>query len=254
MYLIIPSIELIEHRSRWTIVGEKGTEKFYTQLSDMPEQLCKLFRLENVKSIQVTDVDSFIDYENNNIDNICMMTEATFLPFQALTNCQTVEDCVKLLEYGVHRIIISDFAINNTEEIKELIREYSDRRIIFSLPVDSEKVIFKHSGVQAGMSEYAGYLKSLGATRVVYSRSEKSLNLMPDKRELDILKKYFPKWTYMHDVYTFSELEELKELMKYNMDSLILGDSFYHTHFPCQKIWRLVEAKLDAAKDEIIAD
>ncbi len=254
MYLVIPSIELLEHKSRCRVNGEHGTQDFYGKLSDIPEDLCKLFRLENVKSIQVTDIDSFIDYENNNIDNICLMTEATFLPFQALSNCQTKEDCRKLLEYGVHRIILADYAANKPAEVKELIKEYSDRRIIFFLPIKSGKVYFEYSSQEYGLIEYLEYLKSLGATRVVLSILDSDSEIIPDKNTITLLRDYFPKWTYQYNAINYSELEQIKILTEYNMDSLVIAESFYGYNFPCQKIWRIAEARLDAPKNKITAD
>jgi phosphoribosylformimino-5-aminoimidazole carboxamide ribonucleotide (ProFAR) isomerase len=182
------------------------------------------------------------------------MSESTFLPFQALTNCQTLEDCHKLLEYGIHRIIIADFAIDNPVDIKKIIKEYSDRRIIFYLPVKNDKVVFEHSNIELDLKEYVEYLQSLGANRVVFSQIESNPVIIPGDEILELLQKYFSKWTYMYDASNFVELQKLNLLVKYNMDSLIIGKSFYHTVFPCQKIWRISESRLDAGKDKILVD
>ena len=255
-YLIIPSIELENHKSKFIVKGKPGTEEFYKHLSDMPELLCKLFRLENVKTIHITDKDSFVDAENNNIDNICLMTQATFLPFQALVNFQEVGDCRKILDYGVHRIIISDFTIQYPDYVKDLIDEYSISRIVFYFPVRRGKVYFEQSGKEFELSEYAAFLKSLGAERVVLSLSDNSDfdGLYPREEILASLKNNFKGWTYKYDVSSFEELDKLRHLEQFAMDSLIIAESFYSTNFPCQNIWREAEAILDAPNKEIRAD
>lgn len=249
-YLIIPSIELENHKSKFIVKGKPGTEEFYKRLSEMPELLCKLFRLENVKSIHINDNDSFADSENNNIDNICLMTQATFLPFQALVNFREVGDCRKILDYGVHRIIISDFAFQHPDYIKDLINEYSISRIIFHFPVKKGKVYFEQSGMEFASDEYAGFLQSLGAERVLLSLSDADdfNGLFPKDEILKLLRDSFKGWTYQYDVLNYSDLEKLKYLEQFLMDSLIIGESFYSTNFPCQNIWREAEAILDAPK------
>ena len=255
-YLIIPSIELQNHKSKFIIEGLPGSQEFYQRLSEFPELLCKLFRLENVKSIHITDIDSFADSDNHNIDNICLMTEATFLPFQALVNFQKLDDCRKILDYGVHRIVLSDSLIDEPEQIKDLIKEYSIRRIIFHYPVQDGRVYFPHSVREFGLEEYAKYIKSLGAERVVLQMTSEDeyLPLIPPKQVLEILKENFQAWTYQYDARNYAELEQLKELQQYNMDSIIISESFYSINFPCQKIWRLAESRLDISGNEIVVD
>ncbi len=252
MFLVIPSIDLQNHKCRYIVSGEKDTEDFYAKLSATPELLCKLFRLENVKSIHINDLDSFNNPDDNNIDNICLMTEATFLPFQALVNFQTVEECRKTLEYGVHRIVLADFAAINKNDTQDLINEYSASRIIFHLPVKNGKVYFSYSDTEYEIDDYLIYLKELGATRVILHLNEGELH--PPENILSVLKDNFRTWTYQYDAANYDELKELKALTSFNMDSLIIGKSFYSTNYPCQKIWRIAEACLDAAKGELITD
>ena len=252
MFLVFPSIDLLNHKSRFVVKGEQGTENFYSKLSETPELLCKLFRLENVKSIHINDWDSFNNSDDNNIDNICLMTEATFLPFQALVNFRSAEECRKTLEYGVHRIVLSDFAMNNKKDTEDLLKEYSSSRIIFDFPVNGDKVVFTHSSMEIPVNEYAAYLKGLGAKRVILSLGEDTTR--PDEKILTVLKDNFPSWTYKYDAVNYDELMKLKPLMSFNMDSLIMGQSFYSTNYPCQKIWRIAEARLDAPADTLIAD
>ena len=246
MLLIIPSIEISDHKCRYRIQGLMGTEEYYEQLEKNPFDLCKLFRLENVKSIHIYDKDSFDDPSKNNFDSIARLTQATFLPFQVNGNFQTIDDCKNLLNYGVHRIILSDIAAGHPEIIANLIRDYSGQRIVFNLPVEKNNVQFKYTNKSYNLNYYIDHLKDLGATRIIYQPINESFNqFISDIKKIKLLKDNFQKWTLELDVSGFAELKQIEILTDFGVDSLIIGKPFFESVFPCQNIWRIAEKKLD---------
>lgn len=244
MFFVNPTIELVDNKCKFVIHGEKGTQDYYKHLADNPHDLCKLFRLENVKSILINDVDSFNYGSNSNLDYIAYITESTFLPFIVLSNFQTIDECRSLLELDVHTLIMADIAYRKPNETRELIRDYSDRRIAFYLPVRDGQVCFEHIGKSFPLNYYLSYINKLGAKRFFVQSDIKLNSEDPRAKQTCIeLKNLVEKWNYMTNVSSYKELIELSLLKNYNMDSVSLGDSFYGTVFPCQKIWRIAELK-----------
>jgi len=242
MFFVNPTIELVGNKCKFVIQGEEESEDYYQQLAENPHDLCKLFRLENVKSILINDVDSFSIGSNSNLDFIAYITESTFLPFLILSNFQTIEDCRSLLEFDVHTLILADIAYRQPNETLELIKDYSDRRIAFYLPIRDGQVCFEHIRKSFPLKYYLSHIQKLGAKRL-FVKSDIKLN-SDDPRAEQIcisLKNSVEKWNYITDVGNYDELIELSMLKNYNMDSVSLGDSFYGTVFPCQKIWRIAE-------------
>jgi len=148
MLLVIPSIELHEGRCIFCISGETGTEKYYEDITNHPDNLCKLLRKENAKSILIYDIDSFTDPKSKNITLISFLVKSTDIPVILHSNIQSIEECRELFSLGVFCIILDSLSITDTEGIKSLISEYTSRRVIFNLPVVDDMVVFTYINKQ----------------------------------------------------------------------------------------------------------
>jgi muramidase (phage lysozyme) len=53
------------------------------------------------------------------------------------------------------------------------------------------------------------------------------------------------KFTLKNFVKSSQDLFSINQLEKYNIDSVIIGTELNNNIFPCQKIWRKIESKLE---------
>jgi len=255
VFLVIPSIVFEYGKCRKRISGEPGTGEFYNKLFEEPAELCKLFRHENVKAIHIIDWDSFQSNRINNFEKIATLPKATSLPFQVFANFSTYSDCENLLNNGIHRIILPASISQYKELTRELIKKFTSSRVVFDFPVNEENEVDIGSGNgKFSISEYVAVLKQLNIHRIVYHSSRDLTEILGNRKNLDLLAANFQRWTLEYDVKDYKELYQVNELKKYGLDSLILGESFYSTNFPCQKIWRIAESRLDANDDEFKCD
>lgn len=244
MLLIIPSIEILNQKCVYRILGEQGTETFYSEIENNPEKLCKLFRKENVKSIHVTDLDSYASSDYN-FENIFKLTKATFLPFQLQAHFNNIKQCNELLNNGIHRLVLNDINDYDIWDLRNLILKYTNHRIIFSVPVVENQVSFSYSGKTYSLNEYMEKIHSLVGVRVIYKESGLSGNEYLIKDNLDTIKCYVKNITLSADIADYRELIKMNDFDGFGIDSVIIGKPLYENSFSCQKIWRLIESDID---------
>ena len=252
MYLIIPSIDFFDNKCRTCIEGDTGTDEFYLSLYENPAELCKLFRLENVKSIHISDSDSFIEYNKNNFEKISKLPLTTSLPFQVYANYQSYDDCRLLLDSGIHRLVLPIEIIENLELLKKIINNYGPSRIIISYPITD--ILREEQDFLSYLTRSCNLLSRIGINRIQISFTEDIDSLANQEQLFKTIQKYFKRWTLQFNAVGYDELMQLSELMIFGMDSLVLGDSFYSKNFPCQQIWRINESNIDAKSKDFSCD
>ena len=250
MILVIPAIELREGICAHSIKGEDGMESLYDCLSNNPIRLCNLLRKENAKTIHITDFDSY-EYNRINTDSILFLAESLDIPVQLLSDFKNYNECRYFLDNGIYRIIISRLALTEPASVLKLIEEYSISRIIFSLWADDGIVKFKDTGIELTDQEFIRQIKKFDATRLVYAeRNWIKSDSGPDYRKLKKLGEDSGlRITLFESIYQPEQLWELQTLKEYGIDSVIIGNALYENKFPCQKIWRLIEAQLENGMD-----
>lgn len=247
MILVIPSVFLCNGKAIHTIQGEPGTESFYENLSEHPELLCGLFRREDAKTIMIIDKDSFdnsTDYDNR--ETIFKIIKNLDIPIQLLYNFKNIEEIEYFFQKRVQRVVIGSFAYHNPEEIKHLIGKYTSSRIIFYLHTDTSSLKDMKDVDIANPYHYAEFIINVGGQRFMYYDEEWERQGKPDFVFLkDFAQTTRLKITIGSGVSTAKTLRELQSLQKFGIDSAIISEAFYKNRFPCQKIWRKIEAQLE---------
>jgi phosphoribosylformimino-5-aminoimidazole carboxamide ribotide isomerase len=246
MLLVIPSIELVNGKCIYCICGETGTENYYTEISEHPYELCKLLRRENAKAIHIYDIDSFNNPENGNLSLLSYLVQSTDIPLLVHSNFQSIDECRVLFDYGVFRLVLDSLALTDTTGTKALIDEFTAARVIFNIPVVGSQVVFSHAGKSVDLGWYIEYLNGLGANRILYYELDNT-ETKPVKyiSNLEIISNYKIKISVANDIENVRQLWKLNDYTGLGVDSIVIGKAFYENKFPCQKIWRLIEAKLE---------
>lgn len=251
MVLVIPSIELSEGRCTRLICGEEGTEDFYKCLSEDPLALCHFWRRENAKSLHLFDYDSYNGLNNYlNINSILYIINQLDIPIQLSSDFSDTSECKLYLDNGVYRIFISELALMDPIGVSELIKEYTPSRVCFQAFTDNRYIFFPNTQQQLKDIEFAKFIKNLGGNRIAYN----TLNNSQEKPPFDFnyLIKFAMdsglKITISDGIYNSKDLLECPNVLKYGIDSVILGEELHNNSFPCQKIWRIIEAEVEQDK------
>jgi len=242
MLLVIPSIDLSRGKCLGCIDGEFGTIDYYQRLFDNPLTLVKLLRDENSKALHINDIDclSGIDIEANIhiITEICSNFD---IPIQLYSRFLDIHTCKFMLDSGIYRLIIDKVDDSNIMAVESLILSYTYSRVVFLCILDESN---KLKNANIPLDDYLKNLKNIGANRIIVKYDDLQVNSL----RLDFLKTlssfYNLRITLYEGIYNTQDLLELNKLTYSGIDSIIMSEALYRNCFPCQKIWRLAEAKL----------
>ena len=248
MLLVIPSIELSDGICCNRIIGEYGTDSLYEQYKQNPCELIRLWRRENAKSVHINDMDSFQKKSSDiNINGIIFLTEMTDIPLTLLHNFRDLELCSIFLNAGIYRIFIGKLFINYPYEISQLVNHYTSSRVCAYIDTDNTTVFYDNDTLKIPIDEVMKIIKSTGVNRILYHNRHWKDSVSDS--DIESIKNTFEQYkvriTVNGGVNSASDLWKLNTTNKYGIDSVTIGQAFYQNKFPCQKIWRLVEAELE---------
>lgn len=248
MLLVIPAIELTKGHCSRCIVGVPGTENLYADLSDHPIELAQLWRRENAKCIHVTDADSFSGQSSIEMMNMVInMQQAVDIPIQYVSFQQTIGAYRYLLENGVYRVAINRLAWSDPGAVRELLDEFTSSRVIFAArAVDGDIDLGDGIGM-VNDEEFIKHVYGLGGRRLIYSEFgwEGALSGQDPETVRRIAAVSKMRITTAGGVASPQQLWALQGLGIPTFDSVVIGRALYENRFPCQGMWRKIEAKLE---------
>ncbi len=245
MVLVIPAIELQNGRCRRRIEGDPALEQYYTYLQSHPEELARLYRQENARTLHVVDMDALDGYPTEvNRDAVVAIANAVDIPIELLTVYSTVEDCRHWLESGVFRIVVSEIVITSPDGLRDLVARYTSSRIVLGIRAQNRTV--RIGDVTMDDVALALAAKELGIRRVVYSDvGWEGTYKGPDFELIESFARSVQmSITIAGGIDSPEELWRCNTLRSCGVDSVIVGRAMVENRFPCQHIWRIVEATL----------
>lgn len=257
--LIIPSIELADGHCARHVCGEPGTERLYAEMANHPVEIAQLWRRENAKCIHVTDTDSFAGRDDAaTLEQVIAMQKAVDIPIELVTYQASLDTVNRLLEAGVYRVAINITAWTDPEGVRQLMTAYTPSRVIFGMRSHDGMVDL---GQKVGLVADADYLhrvRELGGQRIIYTEQawEGALTGEDLTTVHRVAEAAGPtiRITMAGGIASPQHLWELQQNAPRTVDSVVIGRALYENRFPCQGIWRAIEAKLEPGIHEQAAD
>jgi phosphoribosylformimino-5-aminoimidazole carboxamide ribotide isomerase len=245
MFLVIPEIVLEDGHCSYCIQGESGMDRHYERLSDKPEELCKLWRRENAKALHIVDLDSYRGLDNSqNIELLKYISKSVDILIQLSTFERPVAKIREFLENGVYRVIVDDIILEDKVGMRQLIDDYTASRVALNVEVFQGNSIFGHHESVYSDLELAKHAREIGINRAYYY--DRLLPLDHDLgRILHFAKETKMRITVVEGANDHRELIKLQDNFMNGIDSVTIGKAMYENKFPCQKIWRKIEAELE---------
>lgn len=241
--LLIPVIDIKDGKSVRMIEGLADKTLYY---SDSPLTMARLFRRENFKVLQITDLDGAYYGKMKNFDLVKHITESVGIPVQLGGGIRSYEIAKQLIEeLGVYRIILATAAIDNIPLVEKLLSDYSPSKIIVSIDVKNGYFVKTRWTEKTNIKgiNLALQMKSLGVERIIYQDVSRIGTLQGPN--LDGLKEMAEatglKITAAGGIGGYPDLKKLQQLEPLGVDSAILSRALYENKFPCQVIWRDAE-------------
>lgn len=232
MLLVIPAITI-----RGSVCDEAiGALLPFDEGYLYPDERAQLLRKENAKALHliIEGEDEWCDHALSVIRSIRQVVDVpTAVSLHALPeDYQTLDAMVSV---GVYRIILPP--TTGQERVAELVARYSPQRIIPSV-------------VLGGRQELSlAAFKQCSAQRVALLHPDDTSSLDWDalERIAENARTLGLRLTVVFGIRSYAELHRLDGLAP-AVDSLVLGHALAEDVFPCQRLWRSVEASFASAE------
>jgi phosphoribosylformimino-5-aminoimidazole carboxamide ribotide isomerase len=241
MLLVIPAVEISGGRCVQPIRGVNG----YTY-SDDPVEMARLWRTENAKSLHVTDLDGVVQGGLPNADVIRRMISAVDIPVEVGGPLHSFAAVQQAFDMGAYRVVVGCSITADAAETERWLKTFGASKIVLGIDAVDGRVVQPGAGGPSEESavDLALRAKAIGFRRVLYTevrpdRAMRGLNLAILK---EIGERSGMRITQSGGVMGLEELLALQDLVRYGVDSVVIGRALCENKFACQAIWRRCEA------------
>lgn len=241
MLLLIPAIEIKRGRCVQMVQGVEGFA-----YSDDPVEMARLWRLENAKSLHVTDVDGAIAGRLVNTEILKRMVSTVDIPMELGGGLRTFEDVQQAFELGMYRVLVSTMMISNPDEAKRVIERFGPSKIVLGIDA-MDGIVATHGWTESsGLTALTVALnaKAIGFKRIIYTdiRLDGTLRGVNLRVLRELGEKTGMRITAAGGIAGLDDLLKVQELEPYGVDSAVVGRALYENKFSCQQMWRMCEA------------
>lgn len=222
---VIPAIDLMGGRVVRLVKGDVKHVLDYSYLGD-PTKIAGIWVSQGADTLHIIDLDG-AKGTGDNIDILISIIKSIDVNIQFGGGIRSLEKARKILNKGVHRIILGSLAIRSPYVVKQIINEFGDERVIVALDYDTEGIV-----LYKGWSEKT-YIKvenlilrfrELGCIYFLLTSASKDGTLEgPDLETLYRTTK-FGKIIAAGGIRTINDLLNLKKLGVYGV---VIGRALY---------------------------
>lgn len=241
MLLLIPAMEIKGGRCVQMVQGIEGSS-----YSDDPVEMARLWRLENAKSLHITDVDGALQGRLVNTDVLKRMVATVDIPIELGGGLRSFEAVQQAFDLGVYRVLISTMMIENPDEAKRVMDVFGPSKVVLGIDA-MDGIVATHGWVEtSGLTALTVALnaKSIGFRRIVYTdiRLDGTLRGVNLSVLRELGEKTGMRITAAGGIAGLEDLLKVQELQPYGVDSVVVGRALYENKFSCQRLWRRCEA------------
>jgi phosphoribosylformimino-5-aminoimidazole carboxamide ribotide isomerase len=240
--LIIPAIDLQNGKCVRLSQGRKDAPIVY---NDDPITVAKDFELAGAQLLHIVDLDAaFSDSGSPNRDLLSQIIRAIEIPVQFGGGLRTAKDVEEMIKLGVKRGIIGTLAVESPETVADLVRDFGSDRIAVGIDAKDGEVMVR-GWEQKGKiraAELARIVAQAGVERIIYTDVARDGMLSgPNIEQTRLLARESGlKVTASGGVSSIADLERLKHLAPFGVDSVIVGKALYECRFTFAEAARAV--------------
>jgi len=231
--LIIPAIDL--QRGKCVRLSQ-GRREAVTVYDEDPVEAAKKFALAGARMLHVVDLDAAVsDNFSNNRHLLREIIRAIEIPVQFGGGLRSVAGVKDAIELGVTRVVIGTLAVESPGTLKELLRTFGGDRIAVGIDAKDGEVMVR-GWEQKGKTravELAHMVAKAGVERVIYTDVARDgmLTGVNIEQTQMLARESGLKVTASGGVSSLEDLERLKQLTAFGVDSVIVGKAIYEGRF-----------------------
>jgi len=240
--VVIPAIDLLQGKCVRLSQGQKQAATIYD--AD-PIAVAKNFALAGATMLHIVDLDgAFNDSASPNRQLLGEIVRAIEIPVQFGGGLRTPDDVRQVLELGVTRVVIGTLAVEDPETLQELISSFGSDQVAVGIDARDGEVMVRgwEQGGKISAVDLAQVVAKAGVARIIYTDVARDGMLTGPNIEQTLLvaRESGLKVTASGGVSSLADLERLKSLSEFGVDSAIVGKAFYEGRFTCEAALQVV--------------
>lgn len=137
---VIPAVDIKNGKCVQLVQGKPGTEQV---VIENPEKVAEKWQNEGASLLHVINLDGAFGDAGANLDVVRRILETVSIPVELGGGIRIKEDCAKLLNMGVSKVILGTMAIEHPEYVEELSGEFGSERVMVALDSKDSKVVVR---------------------------------------------------------------------------------------------------------------
>jgi len=137
-FRVIPAVDLKEGKCVTLVGGDPG--KRIAEIED-PVRTALGWEEKGASLLHLIDLDGAIGGAPANMDIVREITGSLAIPVQFGGGIRSVESARRILDSGVHRIILGTLAFRSPGTVEELARQYGSDRVMVALDFRGDRVV-----------------------------------------------------------------------------------------------------------------
>lgn len=238
--LIIPAIDL---RKGKCVRLEQGRKDAATIYDDDPVRVAKNFELAGAQMLHIVDLDAaFSDRASPNHRVLREILQTIEISVQFGGGLRSVEDVRRAIEVGVGRVVIGTMAVESPEVLEELVRSFGGDRIAVGIDAKDGEVMVRgwEQRGKMGAVELARVVAEAGVERIIYTDVSRDgmLTGVNVEQTRAVARESGIKVTASGGVSSLDDIERLRQLSSFGVDSVIVGKALYERRFTLREASR----------------
>ena len=236
----IPAIDLLNGNC---VRLMQGAYDQVTTYHDDPITMARRWESLGAQFLHVVDLDAARSGgRTHNTAMIASIAQTVAIPVQTGGGIRSAVDVIRVLNHGIHRVIIGTAAVKDPALISTMVAKYGADRIAVGIDAKNGEVRVDGWTIGTGLSalDLARDMEALGVRRIIYTDIGRDGTMdgpnLYAYRTLGMQLNH-ARLTASGGVSGPEDLTALAELESFGVDSVIIGRALYEGKFNDYELW-----------------
>ncbi len=231
--LVIPAIDL---RQGKCVRLTQGRKEAVTVYDGDPVKVAEDFERDGARLLHVVDLDgAFSESNKRNRDVLRELVRAVSIPVQFGGGLRSTEDIEQVIGLGVARVVIGTLAVESPGALAKIVRQFGVERVAVGIDARNGQVVTRgwETEEQVSALTLARQVATGGVERIIYTDVQRDGMLTGvniDQTRL-IADASGLKITASGGVASLEDLDRLRAVSHFGVDSAIVGKALYEGRF-----------------------
>lgn len=231
--LVIPAIDLRQGKCVRLTQGRKDASTVY---DGDPVKVAEDFERDGARMLHVVDLDgAFSEANGRNREVLRDLVRAVSIPVQFGGGLRSTKDIEQVIGLGVARVVIGTLAVESPDALEKIVRQFGAERVAVGIDARNGQVVTRgwETEEQLNALTLARRVAAGGVERIIYTDVQRdgTLTGVNIDQTCLIARASGLKITASGGVASLKDIERLKGVIHWGVDSVIIGKALYEGHF-----------------------